>query len=347
MRALPVTQNLFVAAALAVLLPLTAQAQVSDWCDTAPALQVNRVVALTLDSGVLLADGGVSTLTTNAAQLTADGGAAACFSNFSAINNTFSPATGPDTAWSFTPATTGTYSFRAGVPTASVNTVLYLTSSCQPVSYAYGADECVAAVNHTTGVGQEELSCVPLVAGTPVFLWVDQATSAAGANLALEVSTCFAESEPNDSPATANPLACAVTGGIRDAGDADFFALGTLPAGARVFALAEAAAATATDFDLRVTTADRTLEYDNNNAAALFGETSGLVAGTALPAEPTYLRVSYAGATRTVTCGAGMPTGMRFLFASIFSLIRIAASSGFDPTRKRAVTIAPLSCAWV
>lgn len=50
---------------------------------------------------------------------------------------------------------------------------------------------------------------------------------------------------------------------------------------------------------------------------------------------------------RTVTCGGGMPTGMRFRLASILSLIRIAASSGFEPTTNRAVTIAPLSCAWV
>lgn len=297
MRAPSLTRNLVISAALALLLPLTAHAQVSDWCDTAPALPLNRVTMLWLDGGVLLADGGVSTLTTNAAQLTTDGGAAACFSNFSTVSNTFSAAIGRDTAWSFTPTSTGTYSFRTGVPTASVNTVLYLTSSCQPLSYAYGAGECVAAVNHTSGVGQEELSCVPMVAGTPMFLWVDEATlSAVGSNLTLELAACFAETEPNDDPGTAGPLACAVTGGIRTAGEADFFALGTLPAGTRVFSLVEAAAANLNDFDLRVTTATRTLEYDNNNAAAFFGDGSGLVAGTPLPAEASFLRVSYAAA---------------------------------------------------
>jgi hypothetical protein len=38
----------------------------------------------------------------------------------------------------------------------------------------------------------------------------------------------------------------------------------------------------------------------------------------------------------------GMPTGIRFV-GLIFSLMRIAASSGSEPTRNRAVTITPLS----
>lgn len=260
-----------------------------DTCGpTSPELPLNRTVVVNTNA----IDAGFS-LAANDAQL--DGGAA-CFTGLQQ-NNT--AATGRDVAYRFRAPATGSYNFRAGLPSSSVNTVLYLTNTCVAGSPGqYTANQCVAATNRNgdTSTSAEQISCVPMTANQEVFVWVDEASSStAGAAIPVEVAACFAETEPNNSPATASALSCATTGGIGVAGDIDYFAIGAPPAGSRVYALVEAIAAYSSsfDFDLRVTTATRTIEYDDWNAAAAFGESSGVIAGAPIGGEPAYLQVSY------------------------------------------------------
>jgi hypothetical protein len=96
----------------------------------------------------------------------------------------------------------------------------------------------------------------------------------------------------------ANALACGIEGSIKSAGDVDFYSLGaTAPAGSRVFALVDGAAANANDFDLRITTATDTLEYDDDNNDIPFGVLSPNVAGTPLTGASAFIRVSQKSAT--------------------------------------------------
>jgi len=83
------------------------------------------------------------------------------------------------------------------------------------------------------------------------------------------------------------------SGGTVRTTDADFYSLGTPPAGSRVFALVDGLTANSTDFDMRVTTATDTLEYDNNDADSLFGSQSPVIAGTLLTGVPSYLLISH------------------------------------------------------
>ena len=76
-------------------------------------------------------------------------------------------------------------------------------------------------------------------------------------------------------------------------GDVDYVALGSPVADARVFALADGAAAGSTDFDMRATTAGATLEYDDLNADTPFGGLSPVIAGTRTTGVATYLRLNH------------------------------------------------------
>lgn len=260
----------------------------NDTCDpSVPEVALNRTVSF-VSNAATANDGQVGG--------NLDGGAGTCFlgvGNSTTAASNLSP--GRDVVHRFTPATAGRYNVRLTSSNSSVNSTLHASDSCiagtPPQTYA--PPQCIAASNRTSSLA-EQLACVPLAAGQPVYLWADEtALSAAGQGLSLDVSRCIEETEPNDTPVTASALSCTVTGGIRTAGDVDFFALGGAPAGSRVFALVEAAASNSTNFDLRVTTSTRTLEYDDSNAATAFGDSSGLVCGTPLTGAPAYLRVTH------------------------------------------------------
>lgn len=234
-----------------------------------------------------------------------DGGAGTCFTGLGhGTTATINTAPGRDVVFSFTPATAGAYNLRLSAPSVSVNTVLYLTDSCVAAStppQLYAPPQCIAASNRTTAstTANEELVCVPLTDGVSYFLWADEgAQSTGGASYELEVTTCNLEVEANDSVATAAPLACPITGRAGTTTDVDFFNLGTHPVGSRAFATLEAqssynSGSTASDYDLRVTTASDTLEYDTSDSDTKFGFSAGSIAGTPLPNVPTYLRVNY------------------------------------------------------
>ena len=126
------------------------------------------------------------------------------------------------------------------------------------------------------------------------FLFVDENAVTVASTFTIEATRTTTESEPNDTPATADPIPFGVEGTISPAGEADFFGLSTPVVGARLFAMVDGVAGHSnTDFDLRVTTTTDTLEYDDANNDIPFGASSGNVAGTPLTVVPTFMRVSY------------------------------------------------------
>ncbi len=242
-----------------------------------------------------------------------DGGAGTCYVGTGhSTSPTLNAAPGRDVVFTFVPTRGGSYNVRLGAAAASssstVNSVVYLTDSCVDAMTPPAVNappQCIAASNRagsSTSVG-EELVCMPLQSGRPVFVWADEgAQSTAGATYELEVTECTPEVEPNDTPAQAAPLACPISGGLPTTGELDYFDLGTSPAGARVFAMVEANSSGNTglagsNFDLRLTTSTDTLEFDDGDLDALFGGLSATIAGSPMPTSQAFLRVNQAAGT--------------------------------------------------
>jgi len=211
------------------------------------------------------------------------------------VGNTASTANGRDVVYSFTaPAGTSKYSFRVTKFGTSLDPVLYLTTSCPStgaVTCNSSSGPAIAAAHRVNGNGAQEIPCLQLSGGQTVYLFVDEDSVSDGStSFTVEVSRCAQETEPNDTPATATS---GDEGSINSNTDVDFYALGTPPAGSRVFALVDGLTANSTDFDMRVTTATDTLEFDNNDADSLFGSQSPVIGGTLLTGVASYLRVSH------------------------------------------------------
>ncbi len=220
---------------------------------------------------------------------------AACFVG---VGNTTNAAPGIDVTYSFTPATAGLYSFRGrGL---SSNLTMYLSQSCETGTPPLTLASCFNAVNRNSNTGAnalEEIPCVALDAGVPVFAYVDAVATGTGSSFDIEVNACRPEVEPNGTPATASALACPVTGSATPNADLDFYSLGTTTANSRVFALAETLGGSSVDFVMRVTTATDTLEFDDDNGDSTIGTTAPVIAGTVLPNAPTFLEVNYFNTT--------------------------------------------------
>jgi hypothetical protein len=223
---------------------------------------------------------------------------AACYTG---VGQTQSDATGRDVVYSFTASAAGTYSFKVTNylnpinQTVSSNLVLYVASTCPAATpgVPVTVSTCLGAANRVSASTSEEVMCLTLSASQQVFVFVDEsAFTADGSTFTLEVTRCVREAEANNTPATATPLTFGMEGSISVAGDVDFYALGTPPAGSRVFALIDGVAANVSDFDLRVTTATDTLEFDDFNADVPFGSLSGTVGGTPATGAPLFLRVN-------------------------------------------------------
>jgi uncharacterized repeat protein (TIGR01451 family) len=222
---------------------------------------------------------------------------------FTGIGQTASTATGRDSVFSFTAPSAGSYSFRAQTfdSGGGGNLVLYTAPSCP----APGAISCAApvrAANRNTLTANlaaaEEILCQPMAAGEQTFVFVDEtAPVATGGAYLVEATRCGQEVEANGTPASANAFsACPMEGSITPLNDADFFNLGSPVAGTRVFAIADGVSASGNgDFDLRVTTATDTLEYDDedNNDQGLNGVFGPNIQGRALTGVQSYLRVSH------------------------------------------------------
>ena len=216
---------------------------------------------------------------------------------FTGIGQTASSAPGRDVVFRFTAPMTDTYSIRArGYSVVQHDLVLYSTTTC-PTGGVFTATECIAAANRNGASSAEELFCVGLTNSQTIYIFVDDNNSNnAGSTFTLEVTRCLREMEPNDSPTNASILACGIEGSISPPSDVDFYGLGSFPANWRVFAAIDGESAGLTDFDLRVTTATDTLDYDNADNDSAFGDSSPNIAGTPLSGGSAFLEVTYNGA---------------------------------------------------
>ena len=143
-------------------------------------------------------------------------------------------APGRDVVFKFTAPDTDTYSVRLTVDAVTndfrnQNGVLYLVDggpggalgcsgfATNPVNCLIGANRLqsralFSAVGSSDNHG-EEVACVPLIAGQLVYaVFDDFKANNNGSNPKIEVFKCRAESEPNDSPAAANPYVCDIQG---------------------------------------------------------------------------------------------------------------------------------------
>lgn len=210
---------------------------------------------------------------------------------FTGIGNTPSTAAGNELVYSFTAPSAGSYSFRVTNYNGG-DLVLYTATTCPVGAPPVIVPSCLGAANRLVVGTAEEVPCLSLSAGQNIFVFVDENVATGGGSFRLEATRCAQETEPNDTPGTADALIFGGEGSITPAADVDFYSLGTPPAGSRIFALVDAVASNISDYDLRVTTATDTVEYDDLNAAPAFGSFSGTVAGTPLTGAPSFLRVN-------------------------------------------------------
>jgi hypothetical protein len=258
------------------------QAISNDTCASAVPLQLRQRVDGTLSTAV------------NDYQLSG----AACFIG---VGQTASVADGGDAVYSFTAPQAANYSFKLTDNTGVGDMVLYTASSCPaatpgtPVTVA----TCLMAANRNAVQAAEEVLCQAMTAGQTVYIFVDKPAASTTTTFQIEVSQCQQETEPNDTPATANPFVFGVEGTITPGTDLDYYSLGLTVPGKRVFAMVDGSAANGSDFDMRVTTTTDTLEYDDDNNFFPFGNLAPNVGGTPVTGPATFLQVSsFGGALR-------------------------------------------------
>lgn len=254
-------------------------APVNDQCGGAPDLTLDRPVSGT---------------TRNAADDYELSSGSPCFTGLGQIP---SAAPGRDVAYRFVAPMDGAFSFRVNGFEPAKNAVLYVGADCPAGPSPATIATCLGAANRNVGYPGEEVACLALAGGQSVYVYVDEGTMTSGSPFTLEVNECAREAEPNDSPAAAGQPACGIEGSIGPAGDADFYALGIPGPGSRVFAMVDGVAANSTDFDLRVTTAADTLEYDDLSNDSAFGGMAPNVAGTRATGAACFLRVSHYSST--------------------------------------------------
>lgn len=211
-----------------------------------------------------------------------------------------SSASGRDVAYTFTAPNDGEYTFRAQSTTGGADLVVHLASTCPTGAGPHTLTDCLGAANRNVNSGAyyatEEVNCVPLLAGQTVYVYVDESSPTdTGVQFSLEATACNYEFEPNDDPTMPAPLACGLAGSIFPKFDEDYFELGNQPTGTRVFAMADGAASNGVDFDMRITTLNDTLEYDDSNNSVSWGEGAPNIAGTPLTGETAQIKMSYFG----------------------------------------------------
>jgi hypothetical protein len=230
-----------------------------------------------------------------------------------------STASGRDVVYSFTAPSVGGYSFRVGYTgeTDNEDLVIYLVegtpTGAPPINIpcqASGAPPpvAVAAANRNTVTTQpsEEIFNFSMTAGQQLFLVVDEDVPGARATaFYVEVFSSVVESEPNDTFATAQSIACSIEGSVKNAAgpvqDFDYFSIGTPPDGARLFAIVDAAATNNSNLDIRVNNAANTYQWSDFHNDIENGTTSGNIGGLALAAAngPYAIQIDYLGTTNT------------------------------------------------
>ncbi|HNB72508.1 MAG TPA: HYR domain-containing protein, partial [Acidobacteriota bacterium] len=194
----------------------------------------------------------------------------------------------------------GDYSFsvtNGQVLSTGLNLVTYLVNG--PTCPTAGLVTILAGANRTTA--HEQIACVPLTSGQTVFLIVDDNTGANEDGFFVQVTQCSKEPEfapsalngTNDSTGTATAFVNGITGQIGAAGDVDFYTIPNQAVGSRVFAIVNGAFSASTNFDMRITNATDTLEFDNLDNVTMFGASAPNIAGRPLTAASgQFFRVS-------------------------------------------------------
>ena len=229
---------------------------------------------------------------------------ATCFPGIG--QTTTNTAPGRDVVYSFTPASSGNYSFRLFSREGWISSaVMFLVPgpSCPPAGAIACSATMIGANRQTSSTAfsnVEEIYSAALVAGTTYYIFVDESTlqTTFGA-FTIEAFASNKETEPNGTTATANALQCNLEAAIGAAADVDFYSLGTPAAGSRVFAMADGAAGSSTDQDMRITTATDTLQYDDDNNDVAFGSLSPNCVGTPLTGVASFIRMSHFSASST------------------------------------------------
>jgi len=287
----------------------------NDTCSAPTALALDRVVTGT----TVGANNDYLSLATTA-----------CFSGLGQIRTT-SP--GIDVVFSFTAPADGKYSVRyvqddTAAALRGQNPVLYLSHECPASAPAGPAVSCNPligdkGVNRITTNGaangnrSEVIDCLPMTTGQTIYVFFDDGTAGnAGGPLALEVTNCLKESEPNDTIATATPFVpnsgCFMEGSSSvsgPSGDIDFYDLGAPPAGSKIFAAVDSAASNNSDYQMRVTTATDTLGFDDDDGTSWIGSNAPIIAGVFSPGGEIYARVNSKPLITTGTCSGGSTPG--------------------------------------
>ena len=214
-------------------------------------------------------------------------------------DSSVSTAAGPEVVYSFTAPAAGSYSFRTQWLTPSGwDAVLWVAKVCPvtpPTPQTIADANCLDAANRqgysSAYRTTEENACLPLNAGDTVYVFVDETSNILAGSFSILATACASEVEGNSFPSAANPFVCGIEGSI-DLGDVDYFALGTPPAGSRVFAIVDALAGKTDNVDMRVTTPSSTLEFDDKDNDIPFGDNGPNIQGRQLTGEPTYIQVA-------------------------------------------------------
>jgi len=220
---------------------------------------------------------------------------------FVGVTHVVSTAPGKDAVYAFTAPAAGLYSFRLSGYATAQNPVLYTASSCPVGAPPITVATAILAANRGTTNGAEEVMCQSMAASELVYVYVDDhVTGNAGSAFTIEVNNCTRETEANDTPATANAYSLPMETSVAVAANHDFFAIGSPPAGSRLFAMIDNLWSNTGDTQFRVTTDTDTLEFDDDDGDVRFG-TSGfnsLVMGTPLTGVASYLRFNpFSGTT--------------------------------------------------
>lgn len=214
---------------------------------------------------------------------------------FTGAQQTPTTAMGRDVLYSFTAPATDLYEIKVAGAGDATNPVLYVPASC-PVAWGAGplTVACLAASNRSAATTAERL-VLNIPAGETRYIVVDDTDEFAnnlGLDYHVQVTPISLESEPNDTPATADSIVCGIGLDLGTNSDADFFSLGAVTDQSRLFAMVDGSAVNNIDIDMRLVTATDTLEYDRAGGSFPFGEGSPAIAGAVLSAATPFLRVN-------------------------------------------------------
>ncbi|HNG95914.1 MAG TPA: hypothetical protein PLB32_24140, partial [Acidobacteriota bacterium] len=270
---------------------VTRTVPVNDGCAGVQTLTLNQIVP-----GATF--GGTNDYTTGTGAGVWNSTAASFGTGVENVNTSSAP--GRDVIYQFTAPSAGDYSFsvtNGQVLSTGLNLVTYLVNG--PTCPTAGLVTILAGANRTTA--HEQIACVPLTSGQTVFLIVDDNTGANEDGFFVQVTQCSKEPEfapsalngTNDSTGTATAFVNGITGQIGAAGDVDFYTIPNQAVGSRVFAIVNGAFSASTNFDMRITNATDTLEFDNLDNVTMFGASAPNIAGRPLTAASgQFFRVS-------------------------------------------------------